>query len=103
MSRRVHRVGTGLVWRALQQRLHEYGQDSLLSFLDGKPLPIGGASTDAEAGYGRAARSKAKGYKLHCTTWRGRRAINCWRRSAREPSRAAAGTTRARTVCGVLR
>jgi hypothetical protein len=33
--------------------------------LDGKPLPIGGCSKDRQAGYGRAAGGKAKGYKLH--------------------------------------
>lgn len=34
-------------------------------FIDGKPLPIGGCSKDRQAGYGRAAGCKAKGYKLH--------------------------------------
>jgi hypothetical protein len=33
--------------------------------IDGKPLPIGGCSKDRQAGYGRAAGCKAKGYKLH--------------------------------------
>ena len=33
--------------------------------MDGKPLVIGGSSKDKQAGYGRAASSKAKGYKLH--------------------------------------
>jgi hypothetical protein len=68
VSRRIHRVGAGLLWRALEQRLYASGQDSLLSFLDGKPLPIGGVSKDREAGYGRAAGCKAKGYKVH-TVW----------------------------------
>jgi hypothetical protein len=77
MSRRVHRVGTGLLWRALEQRLREYGDDRLLSFLDGKPLPISGVSTDAEAGYGRAAGGKAKGYKLH-TVWSSRPVPEAW-------------------------
>ena len=77
MSRRVHRAGTGLLWRALQQRLHAYGQDSLLSFLDGKPLPISGVSKDAGAGYGRAAGGKAKGYKLH-TVWSSRPLPEAW-------------------------
>jgi hypothetical protein len=38
---------------------------SLVWLIDGKPLPIGGVSKDRQSGYGRAARSKAKGYKLH--------------------------------------
>src|SRR5690242_7405420 len=46
MSRRVDRVGSGLLWRAFEQRLHAYGKDHLLSFLDGKPLPISGVSKD---------------------------------------------------------
>jgi hypothetical protein len=38
---------------------------SLVWYIDGKPLPIGGCSKDRQAGYGRAASGKAKGYKLH--------------------------------------
>jgi hypothetical protein len=38
---------------------------SIVWVLDGKPLPIGGCSKDRQAGYGRAAGCKAKGYKLH--------------------------------------
>ena len=34
-------------------------------FMDGKPLPFGGCSGDRQAGYGRAAGGKGKGYKLH--------------------------------------
>jgi len=37
----------------------------LVWFLDGKPLTISGCSRDRQAGYGRAASCKAKGYKLH--------------------------------------
>jgi hypothetical protein len=77
MSRRVYRVGTGLLWHALQQRLQAYGDDSLLSFLDGKPLPISGVSKDADAGYGRAAGGKAKGYKLH-TVWSSHPVPEAW-------------------------
>lgn len=33
--------------------------------IDGKPLTVSGVSKDADAGYGRAAGGKAKGYKLH--------------------------------------
>jgi hypothetical protein len=39
--------------------------DGLVWFIDGKPLPIGGCSKDRQAGYGRSAGGKAKGYKLH--------------------------------------
>ena len=42
-------------------------QDGLTSYwmIDGKPLVISSISKDRQAGYGRAARGKAKGYKLH--------------------------------------
>lgn len=33
--------------------------------VDGKPLPVGGASKDADATWGRGAGSVVKGYKLH--------------------------------------
>jgi hypothetical protein len=67
MGRRVDSVATGLFWRRLQEHLRQ-SEPSLLAFLDGKPLPIGGNSKDREAGYGRAAGGFAKGYKLH-TVW----------------------------------
>lgn len=38
---------------------------TLVAVVDGKPLPIGPHSHDRQAGYGRAASGKAKGYKLH--------------------------------------
>jgi len=38
---------------------------SLVWMIDGKPLMISGCSKDRQAGYGRAAGGKAKGYKLH--------------------------------------
>jgi hypothetical protein len=37
----------------------------LFWMVDGKPLVISGISKDKQAGYGRAAGGKAKGYKLH--------------------------------------
>lgn len=40
-------------------------QRCLLWMIDGKPLTIGGCSKDRQAGYGRAASTMAKGYKLH--------------------------------------
>ena len=38
---------------------------NLVWMIDGKPLPISGCSKDRQAGYGRAAGGKAKGYKMH--------------------------------------
>ena len=70
MSRRVDRVSTGLLWRAVERRLRELSavHPGLAAFLDGKPLVVGGATKDPDARYGRAACGMAKGYKLH-TVW----------------------------------
>jgi hypothetical protein len=65
MSRRIDGVAVGLLLRALEQRLRDSGQQRLITFLDGKPLTVGGASKDKDARFGRAARGMAKGYKLH--------------------------------------
>ena len=41
-------------------------QEPLLFWmLDGKPMTISGCSKDRQAGYGRAAGGKGKGYKIH--------------------------------------
>ena len=48
-----------------EQVLRPHGQGPLVWALDGKPLAISGCSKDRQAGYGRAAGGKAKGYKLH--------------------------------------
>jgi hypothetical protein len=66
MSRRLRSKRVQQLLRALENRVMRKPQSGTLVWLiDGKPLPIGGASKDRQAGYGRAARSKAKGYKLH--------------------------------------
>lgn len=66
MSRRAYSVGTGLLWRALQERLRRLGpRPALIAMLDGKPLPVGGYTKDHDAAYGRGAGVMAKGYKLH--------------------------------------
>lgn len=74
MSRRIDQVGIGLLWRAIEQRLRDQSAKlpALIAFLDGKPLPVGGATKDPDARYGRAAGTMAKGYKLH-TIWASRR------------------------------
>jgi Transposase DDE domain len=41
------------------------GADDVIFAIDGKPLVIGAASGDPDAGYGRAVRGMGKGYKLH--------------------------------------
>lgn len=73
MSRRIDKVTFGFFYAEFERRLREMSGSvpGLLAFLDGKPLCIGGASKDPDAGYGRAVGGKAKGYKLH-TLWSNR-------------------------------
>jgi hypothetical protein len=77
LSRRSYKVGTGLFWRALEQYLRQTAEPGLLAYLDGKPLPIGGYSTDPDARRGRGADGMAKGYKLH-TLWSNRPLPEAW-------------------------
>jgi len=77
LSRRIDKVGVGLFWRRLEERLRGDGDPALVAFLDGKPLTISGVSKDPDAGYGRAAACKAKGYKLH-TVWSNRPLPEAW-------------------------
>ena len=77
MSRRIDTVGVGLFWRQLEERLRQTGQPPLVALLDGKPLVVSGVSKDPDAGYGRAAGCKAKGYKLHAA-WAGRPLPEAW-------------------------
>jgi len=67
MSRRVDGVAVGLLWRAVEERLRTRVtvSSALLSYLDGKALPVGGCTKDPDARYGRGAGMMAKGYKLH--------------------------------------
>lgn len=65
MSRRVRRGRFTAFLEAAHRRLRQGARRGLLHIVDGKPLPIGNHSHDPDAGYGRAAGGKAKGYKLH--------------------------------------
>ena len=65
MSRRADSVATGVFWKRLEQHLRQNNEPALLSFIDGKPLTVGGNSKDPDARCGRAAGGFAKGYKLH--------------------------------------
>jgi hypothetical protein len=65
MSRR---LGTGSVQRLCKrvEGLLRRGRfPSLAYVVDGKAMPIAGHSRDRQAGYGRGAGGKCKGYKLH--------------------------------------
>ena len=66
MSRRLRCHHTRQLIRELEKRvLVSRRKGNLVWIIDGKPLTISGCSKDRQAGYGRAAGGKAKGYKLH--------------------------------------
>jgi DDE family transposase len=64
MSRRLRRVDTAMLMRAVVAKIRAEGDETLIAVIDGKPLPVGGASGDPEARCGRGAGMFAKGYKL---------------------------------------
>ena len=65
MSRRLRSKSVRSLLNALEQRVVAPKAGGLFWMIDGKPLPISGCSKDRQAGYGRAANCKAKGYKIH--------------------------------------
>jgi len=65
MSRRLRTPRVLTLLRALERRVLAPRPGEMFWMIDGKPLPVGGATKDRQAGYGRAAGGKAKGYKLH--------------------------------------
>lgn len=78
LSRRLRRVDTARLMRCVVAEARGRGDASLVSVVDAKPLPVGGASGDPEAGYGHAAGVMARGYKLY-TVWSGRPAPEAYR------------------------
>ena len=71
LSRRLRRVDTAMLMRALVERVRQEGDPQLLAVIDAKPLPVGGASQDPDARCGRGAGMWAKGYKFFAI-WGGR-------------------------------
>jgi hypothetical protein len=65
MSRRLRRPPVMALLDALERRVSAPKEPGIFWMIDGKPLPFGGCSKDRQAGYGRAAGCKAKGYKVH--------------------------------------
>jgi hypothetical protein len=65
MSRRLRSPRVVRLLNLLAEQATKPTPGGLFWMIDGKPLPISGCSKDRQAGYGRAAGSKAKGYKLH--------------------------------------
>src|SRR5262245_29707451 len=77
MSRRLRSPSVVALLTCLERRVIVPTEPGLFWVIDGKPLPIGGCSKDRQAGYGRAAGGKAKGYKVHAIV--GANGIAAWR------------------------
>jgi len=65
MSRRMRTTGFQNLLRAVEHSFTSNMPTHLCRWIDAKPLPIGASSGDKQAGYGYAAGTKAKGYKLY--------------------------------------
>jgi DDE family transposase len=84
MSRRLRTPGVEALLAAVEQKYREADPQSgggeearWIQLLDGKPLPVGGHSTDPDSDWGRGVRGDAKGYKLHAV-WREAPAPLAW-------------------------
>ena len=78
LSRRMRTPSIIQLIERLRHTLESSEDTDLVAVIDGKPLPIGPHSHDKQAGYGRAASGKAKGYKLHAIVTRCGRVL-AWR------------------------
>jgi hypothetical protein len=78
MSRRLRSRSVLRLLHALEQHVIAPKEPGLFWMIDGKPLTISGCSKDRQAGYGRAASCKAKGYKIHALVGTDG-SIPCWR------------------------
>jgi Transposase DDE domain len=77
VSRRLRSIAVGVLMRDLAARLRDIVPPPLIAALDGKPLPLGGASHDPDARNGHGAGKIARGYKLHAV-WGGRPMPEAW-------------------------
>ncbi len=66
MSRRLRTVAVQQLLARLYAALRDQLPRSLLKFVDGKPLPVGGCSKDRDAKFGHGAGTVLRGYKLVC-------------------------------------
>lgn len=81
MSRRLRTFAVQQLLSLLYGEQRDQLPHSVLKFVDGKPLPVGGCSKDPEAKFGRAAGTIARGYKLVCLVDESG-AIDAWRLGA---------------------
>jgi len=65
MSRRLRTAGVAALLDAVEGCYRDDGDGGWVRLLDGKPLPVGGHSTDRDCDWGRGVRGDARGYKLH--------------------------------------
>lgn len=65
LSRRLRSEGVVRLIKEIEQELLGMNQPSFCRLIDAKPLAVSGHSQDPDAGYGRAASTMARGYKLH--------------------------------------
>jgi hypothetical protein len=77
ISRRADSIGMGVFWRMVEVALRGSNIGSLISFMDGKPLFVGGFTKDPDARKGYGAGLIGKGYKLHAL-WSGRALLEAW-------------------------
>ena len=77
LSRRLRSLAVGVLMRRLADRLRGLVPPWLVQVLDGKPLPVGGASHDPDARNGHGAGKIAKESKLHAV-WGGRPVPEAW-------------------------
>ncbi len=78
MSVRLRTESVRSLLAAVEDRLRKPVGTSWCKWIDGLPLPVGGATHDPDARPGRAARGMAMGYKLHAIC-DGRGALDVWR------------------------
>jgi hypothetical protein len=71
LRRRLRSRAVGVLLRAIAEARRALMPPQGIQALDGKPLPVGGASHDPDAQHGHGAGKIAKGYKLHAV-WGGR-------------------------------
>lgn len=67
LSRRLRRPTTVALMTVVEEHLLALVvvRSCLVRIIDGKPMPVSGASKDRDAGYGRGAGGHQKGYKIH--------------------------------------
>ena len=74
VSRRSRSLAVGWLLRAVQDHLRRAADPTLVSCLDGKPLPVGSRSSDRDA---RPKGPSGPGYKLHAI-WAGQPVPAAW-------------------------